>query len=190
MAGFALAADAASDPAWYALWISIGSLAVSMVTVLVTVVLWRNDGWRLSVTVGPVHTSHKEAAIRAHITNVGRLPCVIRDISIRRRVKPRNRFRGTRLNPFRGTLLKEGFRGTRLKLLSLSLALPETLAPTEKVIVELSGIEVNRISGWFRVSVTSGNTLYSSVWTYPSEVGLSTQGAIPTRRPGIVHWRR
>jgi hypothetical protein len=97
MAGFALAADAASDPAWYALWISIGSLAVSMVTVLVTVVLWRNDGWRLSVTVGPSHTRHGEPAIRAHITNVGRLPCVVRDISTRGQVKPRNPFRGTRL---------------------------------------------------------------------------------------------
>jgi len=189
MAGFALAADAASDPAWYALWISIGSLAVSMVTVLVTVVLWRNDGWRLSVTVGPVHTDHKEPAMRAHITNVGRLPCVIRDISIRRQVKPRSPFRGTRLNPFRGPRLYR-FRGPRLILLNVSPALPKTLAPTETVIVELRGMEVKRISGWFRVSVTSGNTLYSSVWTYPSEVGLPTQSAIPTRRPGIVHWRR
>ena len=162
-----------------------------MVTVLGRWVLWRNDGLRLSVTVGPVHTSHKEAAVLAHITNVGRLPCVIRDISIRYREKPRDRFRGTRLNPFRGTGLEEGFRGgNRLKLLYLSLALPETLAPTQKVIVELSGSKVNLISGWFRVSVTSGNTLYSSVWTYPSEVGLPTQGPIPTRRPGIVHSRR
>jgi hypothetical protein len=175
MVGFALAAAAASNPAWAALWISVGALAVSIVTVLVTVVLWRRDGWRVSVAVGRNYSRDGETTICAYITNVGRMPCVIRDISIRRGAP-----KGSRIS------------GNRLRLLTVDLndgKLPKTLAPTERVTAVLGGRDVLR-SGWFRVVVTSGNRLYRSAWTDPSEVGIPTQSAIRARRPGMVRWRR
>lgn len=173
MTGFALEAKTASDPAWAALWISIGALAVSIVTVLVTVVLWRRDGWRVSVTVGPTFFQG-EPTIRAYITNVGRMPCVIGDISIRT-----------------GSLKGRRIHGIRLKLLTVDLdgGMPRTLAPTETVIAVLGGRQV-LVSDWFRVVVISGNHQYPSAWTNPSEVGIPTQSAIRTKPPGMVRRRR
>ena len=164
---------AASDPAWPALWISVGALAVSIITVLVTVVLWHRDGWRVSVSVGQWNSGREPTTIAAHITNVGRMSCVIQNISIRT-----------------GALKRP--RGLYLKTLTVALntgKLPKTLAPTETVVAMLGGPDV-LVKGWFRVVVTSGNRLYPSAWTNPMEVGIPTRNTIPARRPGIVRWRR
>jgi hypothetical protein len=90
MSALALAAGAAAAPGWVA-WLSIPALVVSIATVVVTVSLWRRDGWRLAVTpLERVSEARDDEGrlirrYKAKVTNVGRMPCIVADVEVRKR---------------------------------------------------------------------------------------------------------
>ena len=69
-----LALAVASSTDWLARGLAIGSLAVSITTVVVTVLLWRRDGWKVRVEADPLNYG-------ATVTNDGRMPCTVQMIS-------------------------------------------------------------------------------------------------------------
>jgi hypothetical protein len=188
MSALALAADAASAPDWVARWLAIAGLVVSIVTVVVTVSLWRRDGWKLDVVMVPaanrendpeagwanlygppqqpgdrpvleVLRTEDDVVAKAKLINVGRMPCVVGDLSLwTRRALPRT------------TLFDDLFihgRGHRMwSEVGLDRgSLPLTLAPTEAVTVTLTAsTQLAPEPAWFRVTAAVGGRLFSSFW--------------------------
>ena len=76
MSGLAVAAASSVD--WVARWLAIGSLVVSIIAVIVTVVLWRGEGWSLKVE-GSTYNS----GFGVDVTNVGRQECIVSTVGVR-----------------------------------------------------------------------------------------------------------
>ena len=49
MWGVSLAAGAAASVDWFARWLGIAGIAVSVLTGFVTILLWRRDGWKVRI---------------------------------------------------------------------------------------------------------------------------------------------
>jgi hypothetical protein len=175
MSALALAADAASAPDWVARWLGIAGLVVSVVTVFVTVSLWRRDGWRLSVLIVEAYgglppvgkglrgllpaagsagmglDTTRSEFYQVKVTNTGRMPCVVSEIGLR----------------YRAPTTARGVRFALSQEIELdSGKLPVTLAPTETFMVDVRMRQTPTNSAGVRwaVGVTSGTRRFTSQW--------------------------
>jgi hypothetical protein len=155
MSALALAADGASAAGSVALWLSIAALVVSIAAVIVNVSLWRRDGWRLAVTFryfpAELDTSTGNR-FRATVTNVGRMPCIVADATVRKREE--------------GGLWRRVSDYPDLRPEVVGPELPRTLAPTETMIVFFTHPSpYGRVAyQMIRVSVTTGRRQFRSPW--------------------------
>src|SRR5580692_844232 len=79
----ALAAHAASSAVdWVSLGPALASLLISLVTVIVTVVLWRRSRWRLAVQWRRLG-GESSLDILVTVINVGGQACVVSEVGVR-----------------------------------------------------------------------------------------------------------
>ena len=116
-------AHAASSADWVARWTAIASLLVSFASVIVTVSLWRRDGWRVTVYASGHTVGDGTAYIQAVATNKGRLPGTVADLRVELR-HGIGGLRGRRSAVLRNESERPG--GSRQLF-------PKALAPTEEL---------------------------------------------------------
>jgi hypothetical protein len=123
-------------------------------SVWTTVTLWRRDGWRIHVVAYRV-SSHARpedpGVVYSHIANIGRMPCIVQDVVLRRTG-------GTRWQRDRPYVYSER--------MVPSVDLPKTLQPTEDMDVR---IKLDRnwrpgLAGSYRLVVTAGRRHFNSQW--------------------------
>jgi hypothetical protein len=85
-----LASAAAGSVDWVARWTAFAGLAISFISVAVTLYVFRRSGWRLRIDVVTQYGVDdkgryilRDRNVGIAVTNVGRLPCVVRDVQVR-----------------------------------------------------------------------------------------------------------
>ncbi len=181
MSALTLAADAASAPDWVARWLGIAGLAVSILTVVVTVMLWRRDGYRLAVVTSQRSTSSSTSRDRyfqsyclAEVINIGRMDCVVTQIRLRYRRHGRwfwhSRPAGHSYEPDSGD--------------SETSPTSRTLTPTEKIDLRFSfPQDFFYTPTQYRVEVVTGRRRFASRWRPALVPGGGPRPMPPTRRP-------
>jgi hypothetical protein len=178
MSALALAAATSAPPDWIARWLGVAGLVASVISVIVTVTLWRRDGWRLSVVLIPASERRNNAEagwgyeygapsqweqrpaqvgyhgendriFRVKVINTGRMSCVVSDVALW----------GANVFPVRW--------GSRLySEVKLDHGdLPRTLEPTEAVIVTLTG-NAKMNANQYRVGAAVGRHQFFTGWTW------------------------
>ncbi len=76
-----LATATATSVDWVARGLGIGGLATSVISILVTVALWRREGWKLITRISTI-SGIDPAIYTVEVTNIGRLSGVMTAVSV------------------------------------------------------------------------------------------------------------
>jgi hypothetical protein len=121
---------ASAEPDFFARWVAIAALVVSVGHLLLNYLVWNRSGGRLKMTASKVEHSQDRLRdeIAVEVRNVGRMPVVVRQLELRDAIPTENQSGGTR--SYLGLVMKTAER------------LPHTLQPGEWMESRVTFLEI------------------------------------------------